>query len=409
MVVLELFKKIASIPHCSGDTAALRDFILDFAKRCGFHTTIDRAGNILCYRRKRDICVQAHYDMVCVGDAPKIELIQENGWLRAKNSSLGADNGIGVAIMLALMQEQKEAEFLFTNDEEIGLVGAANLELELQAKAMINLDSEEFGAIYVGCAGGADVSATKRVSLKKIQGEFFKIEARNFLGGHSGVDIDKGIPSAIEEFAFFIKDAKVGAITAGERRNSIPATLKAIVASQKPLVSNRFFEVTIAEPVMVMDEPLGAIVRAYVQGVRGWHKEFHIPYKSANLALIEQRGDELFIATSVRANSDEALDRLIAQEQAFFENLGFEVEVSGKYPAWPPKITSLAQEIQKRYPREAEFKAIHAGLECAVFAKRYPQMEIVSIGPTIQNPHSINERIRLDEIEPIYSIVRGLL
>ncbi|MRI58655.1 MAG: aminoacyl-histidine dipeptidase [Epsilonproteobacteria bacterium] len=411
MRVLELFKQIASIPHCSGDTAALRDFIVEFARNCGFKSLVDNAGNILCYRSKRRICLQAHYDMVCVGQAPKIELIEEDGWLRAKNSSLGADNGIGVAMMLALMREGKEAEYLFTNDEEIGLIGAINLGLELEAKQMINLDSEEFGAIYVGCAGGADVEAACVAAFEKRDGFFYEVRAKNFPGGHSGVDIDKNIPSAIKEFAHFVGEAEIGALKAGERRNSIPATLTAKVATRMPLESNEFFDVEAARPFEVAKAPIVPMLLAYAHGVRGWHKEFDIPYKSANLAIVELDAQRLAIQTSLRANSDEALERLVDEERAFFELLGFDVSVSGEYPAWEPKVTPLAQTLQRAYEPYggASLKAIHAGLECAVFAKKYPDMQIASIGPTIEYPHSLRERVRIADIEPIYSILKGLL
>ncbi|BCD59857.1 MULTISPECIES: M20/M25/M40 family metallo-hydrolase [unclassified Nitratiruptor] len=411
MHVLELFKTITSIPHCSGNTEALRSFITDFAKKQGFTVRTDSAGNILCFKSKRELVFQAHYDMVCVGNAPKIEIVEKDGYLMAKNSSLGADNGIGVAMMLSLMQEGIEAEYLFTNDEEIGLVGAIHLELPLQAKKMINLDSEEFGKVYVGCAGGADIIATKTlepVTVKKSY--FYHVQAKNFPGGHSGVDIDKDIPNAIKEFAFFAKDALVVNLTAGERRNSIPVHLKAVIATNKELQSTQYFDVQLAESQQNAYRIIGDLC-GYTHGVRGWEKTFGIPKVSANMALADVEKGICTIQCSVRANSDEELHRIIEENRCYFENLGYKVEVSGQYPAWKPQITPLAQEIAKKYEKltqNVEYKAIHAGLECAIFAQKFPSMQIVSIGPDIEYPHSVHERVRLDTIEPLYKLIKEL-
>ena len=411
MRILQLFEQIAQIPHCSGDTRELGDFIQTFGQKHGYKVEKDRAGNILCYRSRRHVCLQAHYDMVCVGKAPQIELIQKDGWLEAEDSSLGADNGIGVAIMLALMQEGCEAEFLFTNDEEIGLVGAKNLELELKASKMLNLDSEEFGKIYVGCAGGVDIQATKSCTKKRADHlHFYSVTAKNFPGGHSGVDIDKDIPNAIKTFAHFAKGAKIAWLEAGERLNSIPVHLEGVIGVEGKLESNEWFEVQKHPPQAVVQEDVWSILCTFADGVRGWQKEFGIPSRSANLAKIEV-GDELQIACSLRANSDEDLGKLECEYSTFFESFGLSAKSHDRYSAWKPVITPFAKEVAKVYERYsgAEFAAIHAGLECAVFAQKYPSMQIASIGPTIQNPHSIHERVRLADIEPIYAIAKEVI
>ncbi len=411
MHVLQLFEQIAHIPHCSGETGELGDFIQSFGQKHGYRVERDPAGNILCYRSRRELCLQAHYDMVCVGKAPLIELIQKDGWLEAKDSSLGADNGIGVAIMLALMEEKSEAEFLFTNDEEIGLVGAKNLQLELKASRMLNLDSEEFGKIYVGCAGGVDIVAyapcSKGPSSKPY---FYTIKAKNFPGGHSGVDIDKDIPNAIKAFAHFAKGAKIAWLKAGERRNSIPVHLEGVIGVEGELESNEWFEVMRSDPQPVVDKDVWRIVCSFADGVRGWQKEFGIPSRSANLAKIAV-DENLVIECSLRANSDKELDRCECEYKTFFESFGMDVEVKDRYWAWKPVVTPFAKEVARVYERysKPQFTAIHAGLECAIFAKKYPSMQIASIGPTIQNPHSVHERVKLADIEPIYAIAKELI
>ncbi len=409
MRILEIFKQIAAIPHCSTKTEKLRVFLIDFAKNHGFHTQTDEAGNILCYKRDRSICLQAHYDMVCVGKAPKIEIVDDGEYLRAKDSSLGADNGIGVAIMLALIADGKEAEYLFTNDEEIGLIGAQHLAIPLQAKKMINLDSEEFGSIYIGCAGGGDIEASKEISYKRSSKRYFyEVIAKNFPGGHSGVDIDKNIPNAIKAFTSFAKDCEIAWIKAGDRLNAIPASLHTKVASDRVLESNEFFLVKECEPCDVIDCNLAGLLCAFPTGVRGWEHRFAIPSRSLNLATVNIENELIKIGVSYRGNSYEDLYEM---EQEVLCNLrDFKCKVSGKYPPWKPAITPFAKEIAniyREYSDEVSFKAIHAGLECALFAKKFD--EIVSIGPDIYNPHSTNERVRKATIKPIYQMLKELL
>lgn len=196
----EIFEKITNLPHCSGDTSKLREYIKGVANECGYSVHVDRAGNVAAYGSNSDITLQSHYDMVCIGRAPEIEIVVEEGWMRAEESSLGADNGMGVAIMLWLMQQNAPADFLFTNDEEIGLVGAANLELKIRTPYLLNLDSEEVGKVYIGCAGGEDIYLKKGTEyfVPETAGERYMIHA-NAPGGHSGVNIAENIPNAITE------------------------------------------------------------------------------------------------------------------------------------------------------------------------------------------------------------------
>jgi len=198
--VIEIFKEICKIPHCSGNTEELKDFIVSFSKNFDYSVETDDAGNIMVRSKKSKITLQAHYDMVCIGQAPKIEPIEKDGWMSAKKSSLGADNGMGVAIMLYLIQAKKEADFLFTNDEEIGLIGAAALNLDINTSYLLNLDSEELGKVYIGCAGGEDIFVKKSVEWESSpkSGNWFLFEYSG-LGGHSGVNIADNIPNAITE------------------------------------------------------------------------------------------------------------------------------------------------------------------------------------------------------------------
>ncbi|MDR1976336.1 MAG: M20/M25/M40 family metallo-hydrolase, partial [Campylobacteraceae bacterium] len=166
METIEIFKSFAKVPRCSFDALKMRDFIASFAAECGYTVKIDRADNILCVKQKPLVCLQSHYDMVCLADAPNVECYEEDGFLKARNSTLGADNGIGVALMLGMMRKFDDIECLFTSDEEVGLNGANNLEHQISAPYLLNLDSEEEGAIFIGCAGG--VSVIGEISAQKV-------------------------------------------------------------------------------------------------------------------------------------------------------------------------------------------------------------------------------------------------
>ena len=410
--MLELFEKIASIPHCSGETRRLAQFIQDFAKKNGFSVESDEAGNTLCYKSKRHIALQSHYDMVCVGAAPKIEIVKENGYLEAKNSSLGADNGIGVAMMLALMEEGCEAEYLFTNDEEIGLVGAKRLSLRMQAGKMINLDSEEFGAIFVGCAGGVDLHAKVAFKKRKTAGKFYKIKT-TAPGGHSGVDIHKEIPNAIKELAYFIKeqDLEVVSFKGGERINSIPAYAEAVVMGDLKAKAGVEVEYLGQDELEVFEKCFLDLLLAIPHGVRGWSEELGVPLHSQNLALVEA-DETVRVSLSVRSMQKVGLKCLEMENSALLEGFGCEVSIEDRYEPWEPRIDTFAKEMKRlyeKYAKNVEFKAIHAGLEAAVLAKKFPTMQILSVGPTIESPHSVHERVKIETIEPIYQMLKELL
>jgi len=228
---IEIFEVIAKdIPRCSKAADKMAAFVEEFAKNLGFSVQTDSFKNILCQKSSPKICLQSHYDMVCVGDTTHIKTIIKDGWMSAENSSLGADNGMGVAMMLSLMQHFDNVEFLFTSDEEIGLIGAKNCELKISSDKVLNLDSEEEGAIYVACAGGIDITASKNFEMQEADGDFYELTLDGFCGGHSGVDIDKNIPNAIIELAKILKscNAQIASFVGGEKRNSIPVSAKAI-------------------------------------------------------------------------------------------------------------------------------------------------------------------------------------
>ncbi len=410
MRVLEIFKLFVSIPRCSGNTSKMAQFIADWAKRTGYDLFVDEAGNILCRKTPAKIAFQSHYDMVCVGKAPQIELIRENNILRARDSSLGADNGIGVAVMLYLMEKGYRGEYIFTNDEEIGLLGAKKFNFELQSKVMLNLDSEEPGEIYVGCAGGVDIIGEMDISASQKGAKAFEIVSPRFPGGHSGVDIDKNIPNAIKELSLFLYEKGLEPIRfmGGERMNSIPASAKAVVLCDDPPSEDRFLikEAGIFSPLSGSKEFFRALI-SFPTGLREWNREFDIPNGSVNLSLasLEEKGAK--IALSARGMDEKTLRRLETESALFLESFGFSVRTEHRYPPWRPKYTDFGEKVAsvcEKIVGGGRFKAIHAGLEAAIFANKYPSLEIVSIGPAISYPHSVRESLDLKTLSPFAAL-----
>ncbi|MCI6343177.1 MAG: M20/M25/M40 family metallo-hydrolase [Campylobacter sp.] len=278
MRFLGYFEQICSIPHCSYQAQKLGEFLLEFSKSRGFEAKIDESFNIHAIKGKPKICLQAHYDMVCVGEAPKIELKNDGEFLSAKNSTLGADNGIGLAIIMDIMDEAQDLEVLFTSDEEVGLIGANAFAGEICAPALLNLDSEDDSEVIIGCAGGllaefrrefepcelglgelfsSSVSEHFGTGLlfnegshstsaenstqnsSNLNANYYELSCEGLEGGHSGIQIAKNIPNAIKELAHFAKNhgANILAISGGDRDNAIPTWAKALVSASSKLQS----------------------------------------------------------------------------------------------------------------------------------------------------------------------------
>ena len=293
MRFLGYFEQICSIPHCSYQAQKLGEFLLEFSKSRGFDTKIDENFNIHAIKGKPKICLQAHYDMVCVGEAPKIELENDGEFLSAKNSTLGADNGIGLAIIMDIMDEAQDLEVLFTSDEEVGLIGANAFAGEICAPALLNLDSEDDSEVIIGCAGGllaefrrefepcelglgelfnpefepcklglgelfsSSVSENFGTGLlsnesshstsaknstqnsSNLNANYYELSCEGLEGGHSGMQIAKNIPNAIKELAHFAKNhgANILAMSGGDRDNAIPTWAKALVSASSKLQS----------------------------------------------------------------------------------------------------------------------------------------------------------------------------
>lgn len=414
--VLEHFTQISQIPHCSFDTIKLKDFLESFAKKAGFEVKSDEAGNIHCVKGKPKLCLQAHYDMVCMGEAPKIELFEEEGFLRAKNSSLGADNGMGLAMILAAMKEFENLECLLTNDEEVGLLGANAFEGKLVANKLLNLDHEIDNEVLIGCAGGVDIKALLPFSEEKISGKLYELEAVGFKGGHSGMDIVHNVKSSIKELASFIlkNEGKIIKFEGGERINSIPKHAKALVCFQNEPFKSEYIKCKFIDEgeflACSQSKQILYALNAFSQGVRAYDKHLNIVQTSINLSLLKMKEKKVEIDLFARSNTLEGLKTLEFETKTFFESFGFETSSSNFYPPWEGQenefSTAVLEELKKEFS-SACILAVHAGLECGVLEKKQ-SLQCASIGPNIFNPHSIDERCELASVGKIYTVVRAL-
>jgi len=418
MEVLDLFYEISKLNRCSKTYEPFINYIKDFAKNYGFETFIDNSNNILCKKSSSTkIALQAHYDIVCLKSNQIPKIIIKDNIIKAIDSTLGADNGLGCAYMLSLMSEGVDLEYLFTSDEEIGLIGANNIDLKLNSKILINLDSEKEDEICIGSAGGVDIIAT--INLTKLANYsdyyLYKIEVLDLPGGHSGVDIDKNIPNAIKELISFIvkNNAKVLEINGGERINSIPSNASAIIAVPKEISSNELVKTTFldkANHINFFDDNIFKFLDSFKNGVL-LKDEFGV-VDSINLALIETKINSLKISFSARSMDNNNLDKISNSLKLDLEKKGFEVELKNKYSAWKPNYSNFVKKVEdiyKKYYDSVKVYAIHAGLECGILKEKLNLDEVISIGPNIFYPHSVNEYTQIDSIQKNFKILKKII
>jgi dipeptidase D len=421
MQVLDYFKIITATPRCSFKTDKMKEKIIEIAKRLKYSVHCDKSGNILCQKGKPKICLQSHYDMVCVGDFENIELLEKNGILKAKNSTLGADNGMGMAIMFSCMEKFDNLECLFTNDEEVGLIGATNLELNLSSDKLLNLDGEEACDIYVGCAGGIEVISKLSLEYLPLNDDdvVYEVSIKDLPGGHSGVDIDKGIDSAIKILAKELvkHDLKLLYVEGGEFRNSIPKSAKAVVATSKELkLSNGALYVEKIEYRREYIKDGKRVIKAidaFAQGVRGFNRDFNTPATSVNLGVVRIEDNNLNIICSTRAMQNDDLITVADETESFFQLIGFKTSQSDGHEPWVPDIGKFASVVKKEMLNvyeNASFCAIHAGLECGILIQtQKKKIEAVAIGPTIRFPHSLREECDLSSVDKINLVVKRII
>jgi dipeptidase D len=465
------FAALSRIPRGSKNEAAVAQFVLDTAGRFGLAARRDAVGNVLVEKPAAPgregapgVCLQSHLDMVCEKNSDKVhdftkdpvELVRDGEVLRANGTTLGADNGVGVAAALAIAEDRSlvhgPLELLFTIDEETGLTGAQRLEPGvLRSRILLNLDSEEEGEIYVGCAGGTDTQGSWRVAREAARPGAVALELRvtGLRGGHSGIEIDKGRGNALKILGRVLRalaqgaGARVVELNGGNKRNAIPREAFATVVVSRSRAS-RARRIVASWNAVVRDE-LGSVepdlgvtlADAAAQG-RSVLKRRHqkqilqalgaLPHgvvkmsaaipglveTSTNLAVVATEGDTVSLATSQRSSVASEKEEIAATVQTILELCGAQVARGDGYPGWKPNMDSptLAKALatyDSLFGKRPEVKAIHAGLECGLIGEKYPGIDMISFGPTMKEVHSPQERIYVDTVPRFWTFLTALL
>lgn len=469
-IVWKHFDQITKIPRCSKHEEKIREYILGFAKKSNLKTKTDKSGNVVIIKpaskgmeKKPTVILQGHMDMVCEKnsdvvhdfskDPIKLKLIGDI--LTADGTTLGADNGIGLAISLAILEDNTlkhgPIEALFTIDEETGLTGAFAMESNmLTGNILLNLDSEDFGVLTVGCAGGGDTKIQLPIKTQSINGnmESLTVKISGLRGGHSGVDIHEQRGNAIkllsrmlwetgEDFKFYLTEIK-----GGDKHNAIPREAYAKISIEKS-DKNKFIstlkgeEKNIFEEIKPIDpkfrlevENIGKLSTALTKDSQGKllnllhglphgidKMSYDIPdlvETSTNLATVSINKNEAVIDLSTRSSIKSALQDLRDRIHAVAELSGAKVTEEKPYPGWKPNLNSNILKLSKKifkdmYNEEPKVEAIHAGLECGIIGEKFPGMDMISIGPTVKYPHSPEEQLHVSTVDKFYKYVLKIL
>jgi dipeptidase D len=464
------FAKIVTIPHCSGNEKPFGDYVISFAQSVKLPAQRDKVGNVLVskpatpgHENAPGVILQGHLDMVCeknsdvLHDFTKDPIQPEikGEWVQAKGTTLGADNGIGVAACLAVMEDGSlihgPLEFLFTVDEETGLTGANRIQKGfLKGTRLINLDSEEEGTFTIGCAGGADSEIAFPVARKKIASKnLYRLKIFGLRGGHSGLDINQGRGNAIKLLARMLREAQdsvrfelVG-MEGGNKRNAIPREAWAVLACAPARLRaltgafKKSFERIYVEYQAVEVEAKYALERAeeekafaltaegqrgllnYIlalpHGVVAMHPEIKgLVETSTNLAIIRTAKGQLDIICSTRSSVASALEATRLVLKAVTEMAGARINPKYGYPGWRPNLqspllASLKELYKRKFGKEAEVVAVHAGLECGIIGEKFPGMDMISFGPTMEHPHSPDEHVHIGSVEKFWQFLTVVL
>jgi dipeptidase D len=464
------FYSLTQIPRPSKKEEKAVAFLEKFGKDLGLETIKDELGNIIIRKPatpgmegRKGIILQAHIDMVPQKNSDKehdfekdpIEPRVVDEWVYATGTTLGADNGMGLAVAMAVLEDKDmvhgPVEALFTIDEETGMTGARGLKPGiLKGDILINLDSEDEGELYVGCAGGLDANVTFSYKSEDVPAgyEGYKLNITGLKGGHSGMDIALGRGNANKVMARILLplmkefDAKLVSVEGGSLRNALPREAFATIAMnpssyQKAveLVNSHLAEIKnelaahepdvkisldkCEKPSSIIDSctalNLVKAVYACPNGVERMSDAMPgLVETSNNLAIVKSEEGKIFVKTLMRSSVDSAKEILATAIISLFELAGAEVTLSGGYPGWKPNMDSDILKTMKvvykdLYGNAPEVKAIHAGLECGILGGTYPNWDMISCGPTIRSPHSPDERVNIETVEKWWNYIVEVL
>ena len=463
-LIWHCFDEVTKIPRPSCHEEQIRDFLVKFAKDHNVSVKTDECGNVLMhkdatpgYENAPVVILQAHMDMVAEKNSgvshdflkDPIQTYVDGDWVKAKGTTLGADNGIGIAAAMAVMTDPTlkhgPVEALFTVNEEIGLEGAQNLGKDmLGGNILINLDSEDDGEIFVGCAGGIDTTAyfSYKRSLAPDHFTYLRVGVTGLLGGHSGGDIHLGRANANKLVARFLWECaqkwnlQLVKFDGGNLRNAIPREAYAIFGIETSLaddvknalekyikdIKNEYSGVepaikidldTVSRPEYVIDQETSiALVRALYcapHGVISMSRDLEgLVETSTNLAAVKmEEGNQIKVTTSQRSSVESRKYDIAGQVEAVFQLAGAKVTHSDGYPGWAPNMQSPIMKIaadayEELFGVKPAIKAIHAGLECGLFLDKYPGLDMVSFGPTMTGVHSPDEQLLIPTVDKFW-------
>jgi len=467
----EHFYQISQIPRPSKDEERIRNYIISVAEKNGFEYKLDAVKNVVVYKPATPgledtptVILQSHLDMVCEKnkdtvhnfDTDPIRLLRQGDWITADGTTLGADNGIGVAAALAVMDSNDVAhgpmEFLFTIDEETGLTGAIELgEDMLEGRVLLNMDSEEDGAMYIGCAGGKDTVMSLPLETESVPAGYTarKIRLGGLQGGHSGLQINAGLGNGLKLLNRFLSDAseafgiRIANVDGGSMRNAIPRECDAVIyvplenvdgLSKSAAEYNKIFQnelkLTDGDVFLKVEDAVNAPTQVLTKDLQ--HRLLNLLYSvphgvlamsqaveglvetSTNLAVIKTHDDHILIHTSQRGSVASGLEDAVNMVRSAGTLANANIKHSNGYPGWQPnpdsELLHLAKGVhEQRFGKEPEIMAIHAGLECGIIGAKFPGMDMVSFGPTITGAHSPDEQVEIPTVERFWDFLVGII
>ena len=460
------FKNLTQIPRPSKKEARIIEYVKKFGEDLGLETKIDGVGNVIIRKpatpgmeNRKGIIFQSHLDMVPQKNSEKkhdfekdpIEAYIDGEWVTANGTTLGADNGIGVSAMLSVLESKSlkhgPVECLFTIDEETGMTGAFALQPgQLKGDILLNLDSEDEGELYIGCAGGIDGNIEFDYASDKIPGDHiaYLIKVSGLKGGHSGIEINQGRGNSnLVLFRLLWNAEKTTGMRlceaeGGNMRNAIPREAQATVlipaAKEKAFIElTGKFEKTVQSELASVEPDLQIEIKKAGNPERVMKQELQkkliaavyscpngtirmtdgIPglvETSTNLAIVRTAGTKIQVSCLLRSSVNSAKENLADTMRALFEMAGAQVTFSGSYPGWKPNMNSAIMKLmdklyKSKYGKSPEIKAIHAGLECGIIGGVYPNLDMVSFGPTIRHPHSPDEKVHIASVQKFWDFL----
>ena len=464
------FADLNAVPRPSKKEERIIEFIKAFGDSLGLETFEDQIRNVIIRKpatpgmeNRKSIVLQSHLDMVHQKnndtvfdfDVQGIEMFVDNDWIKAKGTTLGADNGIGVATIMAILESDTiphpAIEALFTIDEETGMTGALNLKANiLKGSILLNLDTEQDDEIDIGCAGGIDVTAVGNYQMEELPADYsaWRISVKGLNGGHSGMDIHKGLGNANKIMnrllykGFELFGLAVSEINGGSLRNAIPRESESIIILPKnkindfntafeQLIKDIKFELKTTEPTLqigLQEAPLPNLIMnsvSQIQLINAIYSVANGVYRmsadidnlvetSNNLARVIVKDGKIFIACLTRSSIESSKMDLAQALEANFKMANLQVSFSGSYPGWTPNVSSpilkvLTSVYEQLHQKKPKVVACHAGLECGILGKNYPNMDMISFGPTILGAHSPDERVSISSVQKYWRFVLEIL